>query len=45
MTSLKQFIEKQNSEIQCLQDKNCRLESENKKFADKNIELMKHIKK
>ena len=45
MSCLKQLIEKQNSENQSLQDKNCSLEIENKILADKNTELLEQIKK
>ena len=45
MSCLKQLIEKQNSENQSLQDKNCSLEIENKFLADKNTELLEQIKK
>ena len=45
MSCLKQLIEKQNSENQNLQDKNCSLERENKILADKNTVLLEQIKK
>ena len=45
MSCLKQLIEKQNSENQSLQDKNCSLEKENETLADKNTELLEQIKK
>ena len=45
MSCLKQLIEKQNSENEKLQEKNCSLEKENKVLADKNTELLEQIKK
>ena len=45
MSCFKQLVEKQNSENQNLQDKNCSLERENKILADKNAELLAQIKK
>ena len=45
MSCLKQLIEKQNTENQSLQVKNCSLEKENKILANKNTELLEQIKK
>ena len=45
MSCLKQLIEKQNSENEKLQEKNCSLEKENKFLDDKCTELLEQMKK
>ena len=45
MTGLKHIIQKQNTENQNLENKNCSLEMDNKILADKNTELLIENKK
>ena len=45
LSGFKEIIEKQNLEIQHLQDKNCRLEKEKENLADENCKLSETNKK